>query len=134
MRVSAIEARLREGRGRFSMADEESSPLLAEQAVEGATAHGRGESEHIKKMEFSKVPAAAPLGDASPGSAGGWTVDGLPLGHASVMGEPVGRGHWDSGLFSCLGRSDEFCSSDLEVCTYNYRHLPFPLFLKNNKS
>ncbi|CAA6654790.1 unnamed protein product [Spirodela intermedia] len=98
------------------MADEESSPLLAEQAREDATAHGGCGSEHIKKAEVCKDPAAPPLGAASPGSAGGWTVDGLPLGHASVMGEPVGRGHWDSGLFSCLGRSDEFCSSDLEVC------------------
>ncbi|XP_010529734.1 PREDICTED: cell number regulator 8 [Tarenaya hassleriana] len=45
-----------------------------------------------------------------------WTADGLPLSHGSVMGEPVERNQWDSGLFSCLGRNDEFCSSDLEVC------------------
>ncbi|XP_010553327.1 PREDICTED: cell number regulator 8-like [Tarenaya hassleriana] len=53
----------------------------------------------------------------SPSSEGySWTVDGLPLSHGSVMGEPVGRNQWDSGLLSCLGRNDEFCSSDLEVC------------------
>lgn len=46
-------------------------------------------------------------------------ADGVPV----VMGEPlaapgggVPRGSWDSGLLSCLGRNDEFCSSDLEVC------------------
>ncbi|KAI3474010.1 hypothetical protein Pfo_028798 [Paulownia fortunei] len=26
------------------------------------------------------------------------------------------RSQWDSSIFSCLGRNDEFCSSDLEVC------------------
>ncbi|XP_031486821.1 cell number regulator 8-like [Nymphaea colorata] len=46
----------------------------------------------------------------------GWTADGLPLGHASVVGEPVARSQWNSSLFACLGRNDEFCSSDLEVC------------------
>jgi hypothetical protein len=38
------------------------------------------------------------------------------------MGEPVAahaipRESWSSGILSCLGRNDEFCSSDLEVCT-----------------
>ncbi|KAF3777760.1 Cell number regulator 8 [Nymphaea thermarum] len=46
----------------------------------------------------------------------GWTADGLPLGHASVVGEPVTRSQWNSSLFACLGRNDEFCSSDIEVC------------------
>uniref|UniRef100_A0A453EC82 Uncharacterized protein n=1 Tax=Aegilops tauschii subsp. strangulata TaxID=200361 RepID=A0A453EC82_AEGTS len=47
-------------------------------------------------------------------------ADGVPV----VMGEPVAapdgaapRESWDSGILSCLGRNDEFCSSDLEVCT-----------------
>ena len=46
-------------------------------------------------------------------------ADGVPV----VMGEPVAapagaapRESWDSGILSCLGRNDEFCSSDLEVC------------------
>ncbi|KAI3975403.1 hypothetical protein MKX01_004490 [Papaver californicum] len=26
------------------------------------------------------------------------------------------RSHWDSSLFGCLGRNDEFCSRDFEVC------------------
>ncbi|PIA38608.1 hypothetical protein AQUCO_02700079v1 [Aquilegia coerulea] len=51
------------------------------------------------------------------GGEEGWTVDGLPLGHGgSVVGEPVGRSEWNSSLFACLGRNDDFCSSDLEVC------------------
>ncbi|KAL5222492.1 hypothetical protein ABZP36_027205 [Zizania latifolia] len=48
-------------------------------------------------------------------------ADGVPV----VMGEPlsasagsVPRESWNSGILSCLGRNDEFCSSDLEVCTY----------------
>ena len=28
----------------------------------------------------------------------------------------MGRTQWDSSLCACLGRNDEFCSSDLEVC------------------
>ncbi|KAF8663037.1 hypothetical protein HU200_055628 [Digitaria exilis] len=44
-------------------------------------------------------------------------ADGVPV----VMGEPVAahaipRESWNSGILSCLGRNDEFCSSDLEVC------------------
>nr|CAB3472070.1 unnamed protein product [Digitaria exilis] len=42
-------------------------------------------------------------------------ADGVPV----VMGEPVAahaipRESWNSGILSCLGRNDEFCSSDLE--------------------
>jgi hypothetical protein len=42
-------------------------------------------------------------------------ADGVPV----VMGEPVAappRETWDTGLLSCLGRNDQFCSSDVEVC------------------
>lgn len=42
-------------------------------------------------------------------------ADGVPV----VMGEPVAappRESWDTGVLSCLGRHDEFCSSDIEVC------------------
>lgn len=46
----------------------------------------------------------------------GWTVDGLPVGHGNVVGSPVSRSQWNSSLLACLGRNDEFCSSDLEVC------------------
>lgn len=45
-------------------------------------------------------------------------ADGVPV----VIGEPVAahaipRESWSSGILSCLGRNDEFCSSDVEVCT-----------------
>ncbi|EMS52685.1 hypothetical protein TRIUR3_09567 [Triticum urartu] len=70
---------------------EEASPLLAPPANE-------------------KLP---PAQDPVKGCA-----DGVPV----VMGEPVTapagaepRESWDSGILSCLGRNDEFCSSDLEV-------------------
>ncbi|KAI3957459.1 hypothetical protein MKW98_003180 [Papaver atlanticum] len=43
-----------------------------------------------------------------------WTADGMPVN--SVVGEPVARSHWDSSLFGCLGRNDDLCSSDVEVC------------------
>jgi hypothetical protein len=44
-------------------------------------------------------------------------ADGVPV----VMGEPVAappREAWDTGLLSCLGRNDDFCSSDVEVCKF----------------
>ncbi|XP_039132423.1 cell number regulator 8 [Dioscorea cayenensis subsp. rotundata] len=59
------------------------------------------------------VAASAPLVKANPAP---WTADGLPVSHGSVIGEPAARAQWDSSLFACLGRNDEFCSSDLEVC------------------
>ncbi|XP_028775948.1 cell number regulator 8 [Neltuma alba] len=46
----------------------------------------------------------------------GWTADGLPFVHGSALGEPIGRAQWNSSICACLGRNDEFCSSDLEVC------------------
>lgn len=84
-----------------SNSHEESSPLLSNQ-VEGV--------ESIAEKPLKASPAEKSQ------AAEGWTADGLPLGHGSVVGEPIGRTQWDSGLFSCLGRNDEFCSSDLEVC------------------
>jgi hypothetical protein len=52
----------------------------------------------------------------APDPAKGSCADGVPV----VMGEPVTappRESWDTGVLSCLGRNDEFCSSDIEVCT-----------------
>ncbi|KAH9309533.1 hypothetical protein KI387_037444, partial [Taxus chinensis] len=68
-----------------------------------------------KQEEFAKSADVLKQADV-PKQEEGWTVDGLPLGHGNVVGEPVSRSQWDSPLFSCLGRNDEFCSSDLEVC------------------
>lgn len=86
---------------------EEASPLLNKNL----------EEQNDKKP--TKVSPDAKTATASPGSASleyGWAVNGLPLSHGSVVGEPMGRNQWDSSLFACLGRNDEFCSSDLEVC------------------
>ncbi|PNS98626.1 hypothetical protein POPTR_016G087200v4 [Populus trichocarpa] len=78
---------------------EESSPLLK------------------KNLEDNDKKPAKVSADAKTATAEyGCTVNGLPLIHGSVMGEPMGRTQWDSCLFCCLGRNDEFCSSDLEVC------------------
>ncbi|KAA8518780.1 hypothetical protein F0562_016446 [Nyssa sinensis] len=94
---------------------EESNPLLPKQpeADDGKKATKPGTTT------TSPPPVAA--GKLSPpqGPTGlpfRWTADGWALGNASVMGEPFGRSQWDSSLFACLGRNDEFCSSDLEVC------------------
>ncbi|KAK1400127.1 Cell number regulator 8 [Heracleum sosnowskyi] len=83
---------------------EESDPFL-DKVKDGKT---------VKKLDFDNGESAA----AITGQAiYGWTVNGLPaLGQVSVVGEPVGRDHWDSSLCACLGRNDDFCSSDLEVC------------------
>eukprot|EP00246_Nothoceros_aenigmaticus_P000415 TRINITY_DN1061_c0_g1_i1.p1 TRINITY_DN1061_c0_g1~~TRINITY_DN1061_c0_g1_i1.p1 ORF type:complete len:227 (-),score=20.38 TRINITY_DN1061_c0_g1_i1:371-1051(-) len=43
-------------------------------------------------------------------------VDGVPVGPGDVVGAPVARTPWSSGLLGCFGRNDEFLSSDLEVC------------------
>lgn len=44
-------------------------------------------------------------------------VCGVPVGSV-VLGEPVEqpRQPWSTGLLCCLGRNDEFCSSDMQVC------------------
>jgi hypothetical protein len=60
-----------------------------------------------------RAPAPVPVPEATKLYA-----DGVPV----VMGEPVAahaipRESWSSGVLSCLGRNDEFGSSDLEVCT-----------------
>ncbi|CAK7342982.1 unnamed protein product [Dovyalis caffra] len=86
---------------------EEASPLL----------NNKLDEQNDKKP--TKVSPDAKTATATPGSAVpeyGWTVNGLPLSHGSVLGEPMGRTPWDSSLLACLGRNDEFCSSDLEVC------------------
>jgi hypothetical protein len=79
--------------------EEESSPLIPAAAATPA----------------DEKPPQAPAPEA------GCYADGVPV----VMGEPVSahafggvpRESWSSGILSCLGRNDEFCSSDVEVCT-----------------
>ena len=54
-------------------------------------------------------------------------VDGLPVGPAShVLGAPVARSSWSTGLFSCFGNCGEHFTSDLQVCKYlmcTYAHV-----------
>lgn len=97
---------------------EESRPLLN---LEGDNNNdNKKEEDQVKANANGKdngVAAAKKAeGDEYAAAAVGWTADGLPLGHGSVLGEPVARSHWNSSLLTCLGRNDEFCSSDLEVC------------------
>ncbi|XP_022746041.1 cell number regulator 8-like [Durio zibethinus] len=92
-------------------AGEESSPLLSKQVVE---------EDEKKKLDGKTSRETTPEVAASPevctGTGFGWTADGLPLDQGGVVGEPMGRSQWDSSLLACLGRNDEFCSSDIEVC------------------
>ena len=91
---------------------EESSPLLGNQLGEEDAKKAGKPTDAKSDGTVEKAPAPVPVNFGGYG----WTADGLPLGHGSVVGEPMGRTHWDSSLFACFGRSDEFCSSDLEVC------------------
>lgn len=45
-------------------------------------------------------------------------VTGLPVtGPATtIIGAPVHRAPWSTGIFACFGNGDEHFSSDLEVC------------------
>ncbi|KAF8042569.1 hypothetical protein BT93_A1029 [Corymbia citriodora subsp. variegata] len=103
-------------------AHEESSPLLSKEVAGDAEKPARATE---KVADDAKKPGHATDAANGPrlvpfvvggGGRFGWTANGLPLGHGSVMGEPMERNRWNSGLFACLGRNDEFCSSDLEVC------------------
>ncbi|KAL0338412.1 UNVERIFIED_CONTAM: Cell number regulator 8 [Sesamum angustifolium] len=79
---------------------EESNPLLPNQELESG---GKDEKKSSTAKNGGPQPhAAVPMG---------WTADGLPVGELMME-----KSQWDSGIFSCLGRNDEFCSSDLEVC------------------
>ncbi|KAI4349178.1 hypothetical protein L6164_009806 [Bauhinia variegata] len=91
---------------------EESNPLLQQ-----AQQDDKKPNEHSNSKTPEAPEALKPLAfEPAIGNGYGWTADGLPLGHGSVVGEPMGRTQWNSSLCACLGRNDEFCSSDLEVC------------------
>nr|KAJ0201470.1 hypothetical protein LSAT_V11C600310510 [Lactuca sativa] len=131
---------------------EESSPLLANQSLHldanndpqsNVTINDENNKKSTTKTPIpnsQKAAVAADTKQSSPPVASGfhhavygWTADGLPLtnGGANVMGEPMPRAQWDSGLFACLGRNDEFCSSDLEVCEFLF---PFLIISLKNES
>lgn len=87
---------------------DESNPFLPKQEPEVGMKNEK-KSAPIGKNIGAPLPAAIPVG---------WTADGLPVADSMVE-----RAQWDSSLLSCLGRSDEFCSSDLEVCEFSFSTL-----------
>lgn len=97
---------------------EESDPLLKH--LDGASQEAA--SLPLPPVEAQRAPpSAAPQVTAPSVPTKGhaqWAAEALPVLHGSVIGEPVPRDQWSSGLFDCLGRNDEFCSSDLEVCMF----------------
>ncbi|KAJ8899762.1 hypothetical protein K2173_019462 [Erythroxylum novogranatense] len=86
---------------------EEVSPLLNKGPQEKRDEKPAKVSDEKSEAQSRRSGGAPPFG---------WTADGLPLVHGSVVGEPLGRAQWDSSIFACLGRDDGFCSSDVEVC------------------
>lgn len=93
---------------------DESSPLLGNGHPE--------ERESEEEEEEKAVTRAAANAKIEPPSQSA-LVKGTPAPHSESIGYawaadglPAGRAQWDSSLFACLGRNDEFCSSDVEVC------------------
>ena len=105
---------------------EESSPLLGKVVEKADEKDTHRISTGDRADAVPPPPPVRKYAEEENGGDGcdyGWTADGLPI-HGSVMGEPVGRAQWETGLCACLGRHDEFCSSDLEVCkSIRFLHL-----------
>ncbi|KAL3327820.1 hypothetical protein AABB24_035472 [Solanum stoloniferum] len=93
---------------------DESNPLLPNQQSEV-----KDEKKPNKPISSTAPAPPFPADPVKPLSAAvpmGWTAEGVPMGHG-VVGDPImNRAQWDSGLCACFGRTDEFCSSDIEVC------------------
>ncbi|XP_049407324.1 cell number regulator 8 [Solanum stenotomum] len=93
---------------------DESNPLLPNQQSEM-----KDEKKPNKPISSTTPAPPFPADPVKPLSAVvpmGWTAEGVPMGHG-VVGDPImNRAQWDSGLCACFGRTDEFCSSDIEVC------------------
>ncbi|EYU38523.1 hypothetical protein MIMGU_mgv1a013056mg [Erythranthe guttata] len=80
--------------------------LLPNQEQQGS------ETKHETKSSTTATATAKDVGAPPSAVPIGWTADGVP-----VCGDPMmQRSQWQSGIFSCLGKNDEFYSSDLEVC------------------
>ncbi|XP_077214957.1 cell number regulator 8-like [Tasmannia lanceolata] len=100
---------------------EEASPLLAKEEQENGNLDGDSTKTKPQHGGTPKIPQqgeneTTKMKVKKEEQELGWTADGLPLGQGSVIGEPIARSQWNSSIFACLGRNDEFCSSDLEVC------------------
>lgn len=88
--------------------EEEASPLIHHD--------NKPETPSILLPEVPPALKSPPLPESAIVNGYAWTADGLPLAQGSVLGEPIGRTQWNSSICACLGRNDEYCSSDLEVC------------------
>ncbi|KAH6797710.1 PLAC8 family protein [Perilla frutescens var. hirtella] len=71
--------------------------------------YNAAETKHEGKSSTSD--AAKTVGAPPPPVPAGWTARGLPVGNPRVQ-----RDEWESSISSCLGKNDEFHSSDVEVC------------------
>lgn len=89
---------------------EESNPLLSNQQPE--LKDEKNPNKPISSIAGTTPFPADPVKPLTAAAAVpvGWTADGVPMGNGVV------RGQWDSGLCACFGRTDDFCSSDIEVC------------------
>lgn len=102
--------------------EEEAAPLLKPEAQDSDSVSLAGTKPRDPSPPLAPavcpVPAAAV--DCGVKGTAQWAADGVPVAAipGSAVGEPLLRDQWDSGLFSCLGHNDEFCSSDLEVCKF----------------
>lgn len=107
---------------------EESSPLLANQSQNNTANSTINNNNSTIKTPIPNSPTSEQTKQSPPTITPGcfhhhqpvygWTADGLPF--PNVIGEPLPRAQWESGLFACLGHNDEFCSSDLEVCEFSF--------------
>ena len=90
--------------------EEESNPLLPNQEKQP---NQENQDANIPPPPPPPAAAAAEksLKQETPEAVStGWTADGLPIMMSS---------NWDTGLCACLGRTDHFFSSDLEVCMFS---------------
>ncbi|KAL2899702.1 Cell number regulator 8, partial [Bienertia sinuspersici] len=96
---------------------EESNPLLGtdennDNELKPINSKNDDESKSQPPSLPPKQPPVPTVAQPQVAETYGWAADGLPM-----MGQPMmGRQPWSSGLSSCLGSNDDFCSSDLEVC------------------
>ncbi|KAL2899705.1 Cell number regulator 8, partial [Bienertia sinuspersici] len=103
---------------------EESNPLLGtdennDNELKPINSKNDDESKSQPPSLPPKQPPVPTVAQPQVAETYGWAADGLPM-----MGQPMmGRQPWSSGLSSCLGRNDDFCSSDLEVFLEVWLHV-----------
>lgn len=100
----------------------ENYALVARQEEEEELKSGTGEG--TKHEGKSSTSAAAKIVGAP---AAGWSGHG----GLEVGGGRVQRNEWESGIFGCFGKNDDFYSSDLEVCETFISLFYFIFFMAN---